>query len=64
MKVESVILFLSFLFLFIQQSSSFSFLVAPGTEEIFVEDFPQGTPVTMMYQVIEGGLLNIPKKKI
>lgn len=46
----------TFLFVFFQTSFGFSFEVRPGEEETFMEEFKQGIPVTLMYQVLEGGL--------
>lgn len=50
---------IALLLAFLASASAVVFSVSATEEECFYEDLPQGTPAVVMFQVIEGGFLDI-----
>mmetsp|Transcript_12098 Transcript_12098/g.16717 ORF Transcript_12098/g.16717 Transcript_12098/m.16717 type:complete len:204 (+) Transcript_12098:41-652(+) len=59
MDHKPIILLICCLFFFIQNASAFSFGVDATREECFYEDVAVNTPVSVMFQVIQGGFLDV-----
>jgi hypothetical protein len=59
MTIRTVILYLSFFLLSVSLVNGLSLQLEPKTSECFFEQVPANTELTLYYQVVRGGLLDI-----